>query len=83
MALLIVRRILYMVVLLAVLSVVAFLIIQLPPGDWVTTFVYQMQQRGIIVDDQMMQSQAVRLRPAAARAVPEVDRQHHSARRLR
>ena len=27
--------------------------------------------------------QAVRLRPAAARAVPEVDRQHHSARRLR
>ena len=56
MALLIVRRILYMVVLLAVLSVVAFLIIQLPPGDWVTTFVYQMQQRGIIVDDQMMQS---------------------------
>lgn len=49
MALLVVRRLLYMIVLLAVLSVVAFLIIQLPPGDWVTTFVYQMQQRGIIV----------------------------------
>ena len=56
MALHLVRRFIYMIVLLAVLSVVAFIIIQLPPGNWVTTFVYQMQQRGIVVDDQMMQS---------------------------
>lgn len=51
----IIRRILYMFVLLAVLSVVAFLIIQLPPGNWVDTFVWQMEMRlGIKIDEEVM-----------------------------
>ena len=50
------RRVLYMVLSLAVLSLVAFMIIQLPPGDYVTTFVHMMQQRGIAVDEAMMRA---------------------------
>lgn len=50
----IIRRIIYMIVLLAVLSVVSFLLIQLPPGDWVDTFIFQMKERGIIIDEAMM-----------------------------
>ena len=52
----IVRRVLYMVLSLGVLSMVAFMIIQLPPGDYVTTFVHMMQQRGIAVDEAMMRA---------------------------
>ena len=50
----IVRRLFYLVLSAAVLSVVAFLIIQLPPGDFVTKFVFQMEQRGLVVSDEMM-----------------------------
>ncbi len=39
----IIRRLFYVVLSAAVLSVVAFIIIQLPPGDFVTRFVYQME----------------------------------------
>ena len=50
----IVRRLFYLVLSAAVLSVVAFLIIQLPPGDFVTKFVFQMEQRGLVVSEEMM-----------------------------
>ena len=50
----IVRRLFYLVLSAAVLSMVAFLIIQLPPGDFVTKFVFQMEQRGLVVSDEMM-----------------------------
>ena len=79
----IVRRVLYMVLSLAVLSLVAFMIIQLPPGDYVTTFVHMMQQRGIAVDEAMMRALYERYAfdRAGARAVPQMDRQHCPARR--
>ena len=50
----IVRRLFYLLLSAAVLSAVAFLIIQLPPGDFVTKFVFQMEQRGLVVSEEMM-----------------------------
>ena len=52
----IVRRLFYVVLSAAVLSIVAFIIIQLPPGDFVTKFVFQMEQRGLVVDEAMMRA---------------------------
>ena len=46
----IVRRILYMIISLLVLSFVSFLIIQLPPGDFLSTLVENMRLRGMILD---------------------------------
>jgi len=40
------RRLLYMIVLLIVLSVVVFTIIQLPPGDYATAYIEQMRLQG-------------------------------------
>ena len=39
MAYYIVRRIFYMIVLLLILSLVSFIIIQLPPGDYLSTMI--------------------------------------------
>ena len=46
----IVRRILYMFVLLLILSFVSFVIIQLPPGDFLSTLVINMENRGMTID---------------------------------
>ena len=46
----IVHRIFYMMILLLVLSFVSFLIIQLPPGDFLGTLVENMRLRGMILD---------------------------------
>ncbi len=39
----VIRRLLYMIIVLLLLSVVAFIIIQLPPGDYVTIYVAEME----------------------------------------
>lgn len=44
------RRLVYMVITLFLLSVLSFIIIQLPPGDYVTSYIAQMSQRGESVD---------------------------------
>jgi peptide/nickel transport system permease protein len=46
----ILRRLLYMIPTLIAISVVAFALIQLPPGDFVTTLAAQMSQTGDSVD---------------------------------
>ena len=46
----IVRRIFYMFVLLLILSFVSFVIIQLPPGDFLSTLVINMENRGMTID---------------------------------
>ena len=46
----IVRRIVYMFVLLLILSFVSFVIIQLPPGDFLSTLVINMENRGMTID---------------------------------
>jgi peptide/nickel transport system permease protein len=44
------KRILYMIVTLAGISIVSFVIIQLPPGDWLTTYVAELESQGVIVN---------------------------------
>ncbi len=46
-----VRRLSYFVVVLLLMSVVAFFIIQLPPGDYLTSLIIQLEQAGEDVDD--------------------------------
>ncbi len=46
-----IRRVIYMVVLLFITSVVAFIIIQLPPGDFMTFYVARLMQSGVAVDE--------------------------------
>ena len=50
----IVRRIVYMVLLLLVLSFVSFIIIQLPPGDYLSTMVDNMRNRGVTVNEEQI-----------------------------
>ena len=52
----IVRRLLYMLVLLWTLSILTFFIIQLPPGDYLTTVIEGFRQRGIPITDEMVRS---------------------------
>jgi peptide/nickel transport system permease protein len=42
----IVRRLVYMVVVLALISLVSFVIINLPPGSWIETYAYQLESAG-------------------------------------
>ncbi len=56
MAAYIVRRVIYMIILLVMLSIVSFLIIQLPPGDYLTTLVTRLREIGVTVDRTMLES---------------------------
>lgn len=56
----IVRRMIYMVVLLVLLSIVSFLVIQLPPGDYLTTMVTRMRQLGVSIDPAILESYEAR-----------------------
>ncbi len=42
----IIRRLFYMIIVLFVLSIVAFVIIQLPPGDFLTSYIIQLETSG-------------------------------------
>ena len=46
----ILRRFLYMIIILWVISIVAFVIIQLPPGDYLTSYLMQLETRGAKID---------------------------------
>jgi len=50
----IIRRIIYMIVVLLVLSVVTFFIIQLPPGDFLTAFIENMRAQGTVVGEEQI-----------------------------
>jgi len=52
----IIRRSLYMIIILLVVSVTAFIIIQLPPGDYLTTLIERLEAQGIVVDRERMRS---------------------------
>ncbi|MBV7334038.1 ABC transporter permease [Chloroflexi bacterium TSY] len=60
MALYIVRRIMYMIVLLFILSIVSFAIIQLPPGDYLSTYVSNLESRRIPVTEEILESLRIR-----------------------
>ena len=48
----IIRRLVYMVVLLVLLSVATFIIIQLPPGDYLTTLVANMRRANVVLSEE-------------------------------
>jgi len=54
----ILRRLFYMAVILFIISVTAFVIIQLPPGDYLTSYVIMLESTGTMID----QKQVVSLR---------------------
>lgn len=45
-----IRRFAYMFIILWVISIVSFILIQLPPGDYVTFYVTQLAQRGGVIE---------------------------------
>ena len=45
-----------MVPTIIVVSIISFVIIQLPPGDWLTTYVANLEAEGDEVDEQMLSS---------------------------
>lgn len=45
------RRLGYMLVTLFVISIVSFVVIQLPPGDWLSTYVTTLAKQGVLVDN--------------------------------
>jgi len=52
----ILRRAIYMILTLFIVSVVAFTIIQLPPGDYLTSYIEELEGSGMAVDDALIDS---------------------------
>ena len=52
----ILRRVLYMFLVLWAISVISFILIQLPPGDYITYRIADLQMRGSKVDEQLVAS---------------------------
>ena len=50
------RRLFYMLLMLIMLSFVAFAVIQLPPGDWIDNFLYYMERFGIELDESAIEA---------------------------
>lgn len=48
------KRFVYMIILLAVMSVFAFVVIQLPPGDYLTSYISNLQQQMGQVDESVI-----------------------------
>ncbi len=51
-----IRRLLYMFIVLFIVSIVAFIIIQLPPGDYITSYIRQLAESGQAVDEAQIAS---------------------------
>ena len=60
MLLYIIRRILFMIPTLVGISVLSFAIIQLPPGDFLTSYAAQLAQEGDLVDEEELEALAQR-----------------------
>ena len=44
------RRILVMIITLMAVSVLIFIVIQLPPGDYLTSYITELESQGVAVD---------------------------------
>ena len=51
----IIRRLGYIAVLLVLVSIVSFIIIQLPPGDWLSAYVTRLRVQGAIVNEEIIE----------------------------
>lgn len=56
----VIRRIMIMIPTLLVVSVISFIIIQAPPGDFLTTYVGQLQAMGELIDESEIEALRVR-----------------------
>ena len=56
----ILRRLIYMIPTLIAVSIVTFIIIQLPPGDWLTSYIARLSSTGETVDQATIESLKVR-----------------------
>jgi len=52
----IIRRIINMIIVLIGISIISFVIIQLPPGDFLTTYILHLQSAGTAVDESLIES---------------------------
>ena len=52
----VIKRILVMIPLLLALSIVVFIIIQLPPGDYLTIYVNQLRSTGEVITEDLIRS---------------------------
>lgn len=50
----IVRRLIYMIPTLLIISIISFILIQLPPGDYLTSYIAQLSQSGDAVDEALV-----------------------------
>jgi len=50
------KRLLFMIPILILISIVSFIIIQLPPGDFLTSYITQLSQSGEVVDEAMIEA---------------------------
>src|SRR4030042_2076553 len=46
----IIRRLLFMILVLTLMTIVSFTVIQLPPGDFLTSYIVRLQQNGQLAD---------------------------------
>ena len=51
----VIRRVLIMIPTLIAISIVAFIIIQLPPGDYLTIYMAQLREQGDVVDEMIIE----------------------------
>lgn len=61
-----IRRVLYMILLLFLVSIVAFIVIQLPPGDFLSTYIAQLEE----MDTEVTQDEVEALRRAYGLDLP-------------
>ena len=60
------RRLLNMLITLALISIISFAIIQLPPGDYLTSYIAQLRAAGEEVNEELIESLRMQLAPPAA-----------------
>ena len=63
------KRMLQIVPLLIIISILSFIIIQLPPGDFLTTYVNEMRQAGVILTETQIEALAIQY--GLHRSMPE------------
>jgi len=52
----IIRRLLYMIPTILVISLIAFIVIDLPPGDYLTSYIVQLESQGVEVTEGLVES---------------------------
>ncbi|MEM7132489.1 MAG: ABC transporter permease [Chloroflexota bacterium] len=56
----IIRRLIFMIPTLFVISIIGFMIIQAPPGDYVSSYVAEMEARGELIEPELMEAMRAR-----------------------